>query len=126
SNSAASHIKAFVIRADGSLPSLRGNPKLALGVERRQETLNRTLLGRDLLYHPQHFGRYITGAFMELSAPLMDARHLTGAYLELSVAARYERYSDFGDTFNPKLGIRWMPTDFVKLRTSWGSSFKAP
>ena len=46
--------------------------------------------------------------------------------LELSIAGRYEEYSDFGSTANPKIGLRWAPSNSVKLRTSWGTSFKAP
>ena len=46
--------------------------------------------------------------------------------VELSLAGRYENYSDFGNTFNPKVGLRWIPLQWLKLRTSWGTSFKAP
>ncbi|MEI9885004.1 MAG: TonB-dependent receptor [Rhizomicrobium sp.] len=45
---------------------------------------------------------------------------------ELNVAVRYDNYSDFGSTWNPKIGISTTPIDGLKLRASWGTSFRAP
>ena len=39
---------------------------------------------------------------------------------------RYDHYSDFGGTFNPKIGLNWEVVDGFKLRGSWGTSFNAP
>ena len=55
--------------------------------------------------------RDITSAYAELSMPLLDT-------LELQLAARYEDYSDFGTTTNPKLGVRWQPLPSLVLRAS--------
>lgn len=44
----------------------------------------------------------------------------------MSLAGRYEEYSDFGDTFNPKFGVNWQIVDGLALRGSWGTSFRAP
>src|SRR6185312_3240034 len=49
-----------------------------------------------------------------------------GRSFDLSLAARFERYSDFGDTTNPKVGFNWGLTDALSLRGSWGTSFRAP
>src|SRR5690606_31248421 len=46
--------------------------------------------------------------------------------LELSIAGRYDRYSDFGSTTNPKVGLTWKTGDSLTLRTSYGESFRAP
>jgi iron complex outermembrane receptor protein len=46
--------------------------------------------------------------------------------LEINVAGRYDKYSDFGDTFNPKIGIRYQPTDQLVLRGSANTGFRAP
>ncbi len=45
---------------------------------------------------------------------------------ELSGSARYERYSDFGNTTKPKVGINWKPVDSVMLRGSASEGFTAP
>ena len=46
--------------------------------------------------------------------------------LDLTVAARYDHYSDFGSTFNPKVGLRWQPVKQVLLRGSYNTGFRAP
>lgn len=46
--------------------------------------------------------------------------------LRLVAGVRYDHYSDFGSTFNPRVGLNW---EFVKdytLRFSYGSAFRAP
>jgi iron complex outermembrane receptor protein len=46
--------------------------------------------------------------------------------LEGNVAVRYDHYSDFGSTTNPKVSLRWQPTRTLLLRTSYGTGFLAP
>lgn len=51
---------------------------------------------------------------------------LFGDSLRLNVGARYDHYSDFGGTFNPRLGFNW---EFIKnysFKFSYGSGFRAP
>jgi iron complex outermembrane receptor protein len=46
--------------------------------------------------------------------------------LRLVAGVRYDHYSDFGSTFNPRVGLNW---EFIKnytLRFSYGSAFRAP
>lgn len=45
---------------------------------------------------------------------------------EGNVAARYERYSDYGSDFSPKVSVRWAPTRAITLRASAGRGFAAP
>lgn len=63
--------------------------------------------------------RHSTSGFIELSVPLL-------AGLEAQIAGRYDHYSDFGGTTNPKLGLRWQPHRDLLLRASGGTGFKAP
>ena len=63
--------------------------------------------------------RGVFAAYAEFLVPLLSR-------LELQLAGRYDDYSDFGDTFNPKLGLRWQPRDNLLLRLSGGTGFKAP
>lgn len=46
--------------------------------------------------------------------------------LEGTIAARYEKYSDYGNDFSPKASLRWAPTTALTLRTSYGRGFRAP
>ncbi|WP_165391003.1 TonB-dependent receptor domain-containing protein [Pseudoduganella lutea] len=66
--------------------------------------------------------------FGELYFPVVgDANALPGVRrLDVSVAARWDKYSDVGNTTNPKVGANWTVTDGVKVRFSAGRSFHAP
>ena len=46
--------------------------------------------------------------------------------IELSLAGRYDSYSNFGSSTNPKIGLSWEPIDGLRLRGSWGTSYRAP
>jgi iron complex outermembrane receptor protein len=65
----------------------------------------------------------VAAVFTEAFVPVLRS----GAQeLDLSLAGRYEDYSDFGDTFNPKVGLNWRAGSSVTFRGSWGTSFRAP
>ncbi len=46
--------------------------------------------------------------------------------LEATLAARYEKYSDYGSDFSPKASLRFRPTPNLTLRASVGQGFAAP
>lgn len=46
--------------------------------------------------------------------------------LMFGVAGRYEKYSDFGNTFNIKLSSRYKSSDNFNIRSSFSSGFRAP
>src|SRR5262249_34991363 len=75
-----------------------------------------------------HDGRDVSAAFAELALPVLPAR-ASGSNespLELSLAGRYDDYDDVGSTFNPRFGMTWTPFAWVKVRGTWGTSFRAP
>src|SRR5205085_7998122 len=41
-------------------------------------------------------------------------------------SVRYDHYSDFGGTTNPKVSVDWLTFDGLKLTGAWGTSFRAP
>lgn len=63
--------------------------------------------------------RDIKALFTEFHIPIL-------ANLEAQLAARYDDYSDFGDTFNPKIAFRWEPMKELMFRTSYSTGFRAP
>lgn len=67
-------------------------------------------------------------AFGEIYVPLIgDAMNVPLVQeLTLSAALRYDHYSDFGSTTNQKVSATWELYDDLKLRGSWGTSFRAP
>lgn len=58
--------------------------------------------------------------FAEADVPISDS-------FNMQLALRYEDYGDQGgDTTDPKLGLKFTPTDALLFRTSIGTSFQAP
>jgi iron complex outermembrane receptor protein len=119
--------------ADGTLFSLPGGDvKLAVGGEYLIEDF-RVASGVNLksnrLNRPRfHVHRNTKAAFGEVFVPIFGEGNRTpGLYsLAVSAAGRYDDYSDFGGTFNPKFALTWEPVDWVKLRGNWSKSFQAP
>lgn len=46
--------------------------------------------------------------------------------LTFNVSGRYDHYSDFGDTFNPKFAGTWSPIEGLAIRGSYSTAFVAP
>lgn len=146
--SAQSSIASIDLRASGSLFTWWGGEVMAaVGAEHRREKLedvrppfsgeNPADSGldpnnNDFLQHPPRpdvFGdRDVTSLFAELQVPLI--REGSGIplvqRLELNLSARQERYSDFGSTTKPKVGLNWKPVDWMTVRASYNEGFMAP
>ncbi len=63
--------------------------------------------------------RSISAIYSELSMPFAKG-------WEAAVAARYDKYSDFGGSFNPRVALRFQPSKELLLRASAGTGFRAP
>jgi iron complex outermembrane receptor protein len=63
--------------------------------------------------------RNVTAAYGELNIPITKQ-------LDVTAAVRYDKYSDFGNTTNPKIGIRFQPSKELLLRASYSTGFRAP
>ena len=50
----------------------------------------------------------------------------TESLITYSIGGRYERGSDYGETFNPRLGIIFNPADVWSLKLLYGSAFRQP
>ncbi len=103
-----------------------GELMIALGTEYREESIRDN--PDDQFLRGEVFGTEATQAngsrdniafFGELAVPIIDD-------LEIQLAVRYEDYSDFGSTTDPKVSFLWSPTDDIRLRGSYGTAFRAP
>jgi outer membrane receptor protein involved in Fe transport len=128
---AVSAIETTSLAADGPLVSLPAGPaKLAVGLERREESLDHTVGN---IVNPEQTGdarysRHVGSAFAELLLPVIgnsEAPHAPPR-LEINAAVRYDDYTDFGHTVDPEFRLRFVPVEWLKLRASWGRSFRAP
>jgi iron complex outermembrane receptor protein len=63
--------------------------------------------------------RSIAAVFSELNIPFAKG-------WEAAIAARYDKYSDFGGSFNPRVALRFQPSKEMLLRASAGTGFRAP
>lgn len=76
----------------------------------------------------QSLEREVWALFGEARIPVLpETDGLGTSPLEIAVAARYERFSDFGGTFDPLVSLRGeLIPDNLTLRASWNQSFRAP
>lgn len=124
---AESELKFIDTKGSTEFGALPGGPiGLALGAEYREESLqdrpdgaatSGNILGQGSTATDGKRDNY--AGYAELALPL--ARQL-----EAQAAVRYDHYSDFGSTTNPKLGLKFKPTAEVLLRANWGRGFRAP
>ncbi len=63
--------------------------------------------------------RNVTALYTELNVPITKQ-------LDVTLAGRFDKYSDFGSTTNPKIGIRFQPSKELLLRASYSTGFRAP
>lgn len=100
--------------------------RMAAGVEYREESVEDVpddQFQRGLIFGTESVSaagaRDNWSAFVEFAVPLAQG-------LDLSAALRYDDYSDFGNSTNPKLALRWEPIESLAFRGSWGTGFRAP
>ncbi|MGI2192225.1 TonB-dependent receptor [Shewanella baltica] len=99
---------------------------MAAGVEYREEAISDEpdeQFQRGLIFGTEAVSakgdRDQWAAYTEFSIPVTDN-------FELQLAGRYDHYSDFGSTTNPKIAFQWGITDELTARASWSTGFRAP
>ncbi len=72
--------------------------------------------------------RTIASAYAETVIPVVAPKNRVplAQSIELDLSARFEHYSDFGNTTKPKYGATWKPTSFMMVRGSFNKGFNAP
>ena len=63
--------------------------------------------------------RDVKAVFAEFYLPLHDT-------LDVTLAGRYDHYSGFGATTNPKVSFKWQPIDSLAFRGAYSTGFKVP
>ncbi len=116
-------------RASREVYNLPAGPlALAVGAEFRREKFSDIpanifqsgdLIGSGGDLQPVDADRRVSALFAEVNIPIIKN-------LEAGIAARFDHYSDFGNTTNPKVTLRYQPTTGLLLRGSAGTGFRAP
>lgn len=72
--------------------------------------------------------RSIMSAYLELAVPVVSPAMEIPLIksIDMQLAARTERYSDFGTVTKPKIALNWTMTDWLALRGSASQAFRAP
>ncbi len=119
--------------ADGSLFTLPGGEvKLAVGSEYKRDSLqvsNSTgPIGQNLDPVNQTVSRWSYAGFSEVLVPIIGEANALPLVKSLDVTAsvRYDHYSDFGGTTNPRYGLTYKPIDDLSIRASYQTAFHAP
>jgi outer membrane receptor protein involved in Fe transport len=125
------NIESARVKADGVLFGIPGGQvRAAIGADYRSESFETASVNAQGVRSiaPIDIDQEVSSAFAELHIPLIGADNaMTAAHrLEISLAARYDDYSEFGSSFDPKYGIAWDPVSGLKLRASFGTSYVAP
>jgi iron complex outermembrane receptor protein len=114
----------------GKITDLPGGPlELALGVSERYEAVDAPSANDDYNGPTQRYftlnafgtkgNRYISSAFGELNAPILDQ-------LTVNLAGRYDKYSSGQSAFSPKAGVTFKPIQQVLLRGTYSRGFRIP
>ncbi len=114
-------------RASGDLFRLPGGDvKLALGSSYRTENFRNFDVDDDDIEREADRNAY--AFFGEVFIPIVGPGNAIPGIerLELNVSGRFEDYSDFGTTSNPKVGVLWSPNSSLNLRGSYSTSFNPP
>jgi iron complex outermembrane receptor protein len=104
---------------------LPGGPlNLALGGAFRYEAtndpdLNPSLAAQGLGIAHTVGERTVASGFFELDAPVIRS-------VDINLSGRFDHYSDFGNNFSPKIGIKWTPFKEFALRGTYSQGFRAP
>jgi iron complex outermembrane receptor protein len=130
-------LKDFTLKFDGSLFEMPGGPlRAAIGAEYIEYTM-REELTRERGTGPAssnsfstflNFDRDVTSGFVEILVPVFGEKNGFAGMRELQVnlSGRYDEYSDFGSTFNPKFAFNWTVVNGLRLRANYAESFTAP
>lgn len=122
-----SEVWAADLIASGSVFELpAGDVGVALGTHFRKEDFSNFNVLTDTV--DREADREVYAVFGEVNVPLVSPdQNIPGIHrLQVNVSGRLEDYSDFGSTFDPKVGAVWSPIEPLRLRGSFNTSFKPP
>ncbi len=71
-------------------------------------------------------GNALSGVDRNISAVFVETILPVTTELELNAAVRYDHYSGFGGTTNPKLGFTYRPNETVLIRGATSTGFRVP
>lgn len=118
---------------DGPLFRLPGGAaRIAVGLEYLKDSFRTrsgfTVRGGEDSLAFSSYSRDNVAVFGEVNLPFVgpESENSPIHALNFTLSLRRDSFSDVGATTNPKVGVVLEPTDWLRLRASWGRSFNAP
>lgn len=123
--------RSLDLKGDGTLWRTRaGNARLAIGASWREDDFRSRYISQvpTPTRNSTDVFLEVKSIFSELYVPVVSAQQNVHGIqrLDVSMAARYDDYSLFGSTTNPKIGVVWTPVESLDVRASYSTSFRAP
>lgn len=132
-NQGINTLESGQVVANGAVFELPGGDvRIAVGSEWRRQSLRATTflgpIGSSTNGGVFPADRTIKAGFAELLVPIVGDQNAVTAVqsLDLNLAVRYDDYSDFGSTTNPRFGLDYKPFNDLRLRTNYQTTFVAP
>jgi iron complex outermembrane receptor protein len=129
------HFRGWELKVDGPIATLPGGElRAAFGVDGQSLTSRSGSITGSLIapingITPRVF-RDIESVYAEVLIPIFGDGNARAGLRELTLdlAVRQDDYSDLDDgkTVNPKYAINWSPIDSLRVRGTYGESFRAP
>jgi iron complex outermembrane recepter protein len=126
-DTSTSKFSIFDVKASRELFALPGgNASIALGAEYRRES--RVVNADQRVFRGEILGRGVSSADASRNVSTVYGEMVLPAWkgLELQLAARHDRYSDFGNSTTPKIALSYAPVDAIKFRGSYAEGYRAP
>lgn len=127
-----SKLYGMTLNSSATLATLPAGPlEIAVGYEYRKESTAKKPVTPDIFtlgganFNATSGGRRVHEMYFETLVPVLRKRRGVHS-LELDLAARYSHYSDFGDTANPRVALKYRPIAPLLLRASYAEGFRAP
>ncbi|MFZ6731431.1 TonB-dependent receptor [Undibacterium sp. Ji42W] len=126
-NSGVTKSTSVDFKATRELTQLPGGPlAIAVGAEYRKEETNSEATPftnindiAGLGYSAAKGSRNVSAIYTELAIPVLKS-------LEFQLAARSDKYSDYGRSTTPKAGFKYTPTNAIAFRGTYAEGFRAP
>ncbi len=115
--------------ANGSFPIAKlggGSAVLLVGAEHRDEKFQDRYDSLQEAGVIEGSAGNSSGGTRKVDSLFAEALLPINKQLELSLAARYEKYSDYGSDFSPKASVSFKPMPNLRFRASVGQGFRAP
>jgi iron complex outermembrane receptor protein len=124
------------LQGQGTVFDLPAGPvKMAVGAESLHNSIFESVAAlqgagpssNNSVFRTWHFSRDIQSVYGEVNIPVVSADQNVPFVqsINIDVSGRFDHYSDFGNTSNPKIAFDWHVDSDLKFRANWSTSFVA-